>query len=241
MISDDAPDLLIRVHGLAKSFTLHTQGGTRIAALGGVDLAVRAGECVALAGPSGAGKSTLLRCLTGNYRIETGSVRVRHGGRGGPWVELAEAAPRTLLALRRDTVGYVSQFLRVIPRVPALELVVEPALAAGATRAEAEMRAKRLLERLNLPERLWGLAPATFSGGEQQRVNIARAFAHPYPILLLDEPTASLDAENRAAVLKLVDEARAAGAACIGIFHDAETRAAHCTREVSLAEGRAAA
>jgi len=241
MTSEDDPDLLIRIRGLAKSFTLHTQGGARIAALGGVELEVRAGECVALAGPSGAGKSSLLRCLTGNYRIETGSVRVRRGGRGGAWVELSGAQPRTILALRRDTIGYVSQFLRVIPRVPALELVIEPAIAAGAEREAAEARAERLLERLNLPRRLWRLAPATFSGGEQQRLNIARAFAHPYPVLLLDEPTASLDAENRAAVLALLEEARTAGAACIGIFHDAETRAAHCTREVSLAEGRSAA
>ncbi len=229
---------MLDIRGLAKSFTLHTQGGARIRALAGFDLQVTSGECVALTGPSGAGKSSVLRCVTGNYLAEAGSIRVRLGA---DWVEVIGAPARRLLELRRTTIGHVSQFLRVIPRVPTLDLVAEPAVAAGATRAEAEQRARRLLARLNLPERLWNLAPATFSGGEQQRVNIARAFAHPYPLLLLDEPTASLDAENRQAVIDLIDDVRRNGAAVLGIFHDREARAALATRHVSLAEGRAAA
>jgi alpha-D-ribose 1-methylphosphonate 5-triphosphate synthase subunit PhnL len=233
-----APMQMLNIRDLSKGFTLHTQGGARIQALADLNMQVETGECVALTGPSGAGKSSVLRCLTGNYLPETGSIRVRHGE---TWVELNGAAARTVLELRRTTVGYVSQFLRVIPRVPTLELVAEPALAAGADRATAEDTARRLLAHLNLPERLWGLAPATFSGGEQQRVNIARAFAHPYPILLLDEPTASLDAENRQAVIELIESARRAGAAILGIFHDAEARRALATRDVSLTGGRAAA
>ncbi len=231
-------DPMLQIDGLAKSFTLHTQGGVRIEALQRLDLEVAAGECVALVGSSGAGKSSLLRCLTGNYLPDSGAIRVRHAG---AWVDLVGASPQTVLALRRRTIGYVSQFLRVIPRVPTLELVSEPAIAAGAAPAEAEARARRLLAHLNLPERLWTLAPATFSGGEQQRVNIARAFAHPYPLLLLDEPTASLDARNRKAVIELIDDARRNGAAIVGIFHDADTRSAVATREISLVEGKAAA
>lgn len=229
---------MLDIRALAKSFTLHTQGGARIRALAGFDLQVAPAECVALTGPSGAGKSSVLRCVTGNYLAEAGSIRVRLGA---DWVEVVGAPARRLLELRRTTIGHVSQFLRAIPRVPTLDLVAEPAVAAGAGRAEAEARARRLLARLNLPERLWDLAPATFSGGEQQRVNIARAFAHPYPLLLLDEPTASLDAENRQAVIDLIDDARRNGAAVLGIFHDGEARAALANRHVCLAEGHAAA
>jgi alpha-D-ribose 1-methylphosphonate 5-triphosphate synthase subunit PhnL len=231
-------DSLLQVRNLAKSFTLHTQGGVSIRALVHVELDVAAGECVALLGSSGAGKSSLLRCLTGNYLPDAGSIRVRQGQ---DWIELVGAAPRSVMELRRTTIGYVSQFLRVVPRVPTLELVIEPAVAAGATRAQAEARAAELLARLNLPKRLWTLAPATFSGGEQQRVNIARALAHSYPILLLDEPTASLDAGNRRAVIDSIQDARRAGAAIVGIFHDGETREALATRTVALSEGRAAA
>ncbi|WP_119165872.1 phosphonate C-P lyase system protein PhnL [Algihabitans albus] len=229
---------LLKIEKLAKSFTLHTQGGVRIQALLDLDLKVAAGECLALVGGSGAGKSSLLRCLTGNYLPDCGSIQVR---REDNWVELVGASPQTVLELRRATIGYVSQFLRVIPRVPALDLVIEPAVAAGTEADEAEVRARDVLRHLNLPERLWSLAPATFSGGEQQRVNIARAFVHPYPILLLDEPTASLDARNRKAVIDLIEDARRKGAAIVGIFHDAETRTALATREIPLVEGKAAA
>ncbi len=114
-----------------------------------------------------------------------------------------------MIEIRRETLGYVSQFLRVIPRVPALDIVAEPALAAGYGLEEARQRAAGLLSRLNLPERLWNLPPATFSGGEQQRVNIARGFAGRHSILILDEPTASLDAANREAFVALMVERKA--------------------------------
>jgi alpha-D-ribose 1-methylphosphonate 5-triphosphate synthase subunit PhnL len=218
---------LLRTEGLSKAFTLHLQGGTRIPVLGGVDLAVHPGECVALWGPSGAGKSTLMRCLYGNYGAGAGRILLRHGGAE---IDLATADPRSVIAARRETIGYVSQFLRVIPRVATRDIVAEPMIARGVPKAEALARATTLLHRLNLPERLHGLPPATFSGGEQQRVNLARGFAPGYPVLLLDEPTASLDAANRAIVIAMIREAKQAGAAIVGIFHDAEVREAVADR-----------
>jgi alpha-D-ribose 1-methylphosphonate 5-triphosphate synthase subunit PhnL len=211
----------LKTEGLGKTFTLHLQGGTRIPVLRAVDLTVAPGECVALAGPSGAGKSTLMRCLYGNYGAGTGRILLRHAGAE---IDLAAADARAVRAIRRDTLGYVSQFLRVIPRVSTLDIVAEPLLARGMPRDEARARAAALLNRLNLPPKLHGLPPATFSGGEQQRVNLARGFAPHYPVLLLDEPTASLDAANREVVIGLIAEAKSAGAAIIGIFHDLEVR-----------------
>ncbi|MDN3565495.1 phosphonate C-P lyase system protein PhnL [Paeniroseomonas aquatica] len=211
----------IRTEGLGKAFTLHLQGGTRIPVLGGVDLGVAPGECVALSGPSGAGKSTLMRCLYGNYGAGEGRILLRHQGE---ILDLAAADARAVRAIRRETLGYVSQFLRVIPRVPTLEIVAEPLIARGTPREAALAAARALLLRLNLPARLHGLPPATFSGGEQQRVNLARGFAPGYPVLLLDEPTASLDAANREVVIGLIEAAKLAGTAIIGIFHDTEVR-----------------
>jgi alpha-D-ribose 1-methylphosphonate 5-triphosphate synthase subunit PhnL len=212
---------MISIRALAKTFTLHTQGGTCIRAYEGVDLDVSAGECVALHGPSGAGKSSLLRSIFANYRPSSGSVTVRHNG---GTVDMTTAQPRAILDVRRKTLGYVSQFLRVIPRVPTLDLVSERLTAMGADPELARDRARDMLGRLNIPERLWPLAPATLSGGEQQRVNIARGFIRDYPVLLLDEPTASLDGENRGTVVDMILEAKARGAAIVGIFHDDEVR-----------------
>jgi alpha-D-ribose 1-methylphosphonate 5-triphosphate synthase subunit PhnL len=211
----------LRAEGLGKSFTLHLQGGVTLPVLRGVDLVVGQGECVALSGPSGAGKSTLMRCLYGNYGADAGRILIRHNGAEA---DLVTADARLMRAIRRDTLGYVSQFLRVIPRVPALEIVAEPMIARGLARDAALARAEALLSRLNLPARLHHLPPATFSGGEQQRVNLARGFAPGYAVMLLDEPTASLDAANREVVIALIAEAKARGAAIIGIFHDIEVR-----------------
>lgn len=224
---------LIEVRDLAKTFTLHQQHGVRLQVLRGLNFTVAAGECLVLHGQSGAGKSTLLRTLYGNYLPAGGSIRIRHAG---DWLELVGAEPRQVLAVRRQTLGYVSQFLRVIPRVPALEVVMEPALARGWTRVDAEARAEALLTRLNIPERLWQLAPGTFSGGEQQRVNLARGFMVSWPVLLLDEPTASLDEANAGVVLELIDEAKAAGSALIGIFHDRAIREAVADRYLDMTQ-----
>lgn len=211
----------LKAEALGKSFTLHLQGGVTLPVLHALDLSVAAGECVALAGPSGAGKSTLMRCLYGNYGAGSGRILIRHDGAA---VDLVSADARLTRAIRRDTLGYVSQFLRVIPRVPAIEIVAEPLIARGTPRDAALAHAEALLTRLNLPARLHQLPPATFSGGEQQRVNLARGFAPDYPVLLLDEPTASLDAANREVVIGLIAEAKSRGAAIIGIFHDTEVR-----------------
>ncbi len=212
---------MISIRSLAKTFVLHTQGGTCIRAFDGVDLDVAAGECIALHGPSGAGKSSLLRSIYANYRPSAGSVVISHDGDA---IDMTSALPRTILDVRRRSLGYVSQFLRVIPRVSSLDLVAERLAAMGVDLLEARARAGDLLARLNIPERLWSLAPATFSGGEQQRVNIARGFIRDYPILLLDEPTASLDGENRKTVVDMILEAKARGAAIVGIFHDDDVR-----------------
>ncbi|HEX8988209.1 MAG TPA: phosphonate C-P lyase system protein PhnL [Rhodocyclaceae bacterium] len=229
---------MIRVRGLGKTFILHQQGGVRLPVLADVSFDVAAGECLVLAGPSGAGKSTLLRTLYGNYRLQSGSVAIRHDGH---FVDLGSASAQAVLDLRRRTVGYVSQFLRVIPRVPALDVVAEPLLARGVNPAQARAEAGEWLARMNLPERLWHLPPATFSGGEQQRVNIARSLIVSYPVLLLDEPTASLDAANRRLVVDLMVRARENGAALVGIFHDAEVREAVGTRNYSVEPMREAA
>ena len=218
---------MIRIENLSKSFTLHNQGGAVITVMRDAELTVAPGECVALTGMSGAGKSTLMRMIYGNYLAASGTILV-----GG--LDVARAEPREILRLRRETLGYVSQFLRVVPRVPTLEVVAEPLLAVGTGREAALDRARDLLARLRIPQTLWPLSPTTFSGGEQQRVNIARGFAHAYPAMLLDEPTASLDPSNRETVLDLIEEAKARGAAIVGIFHDAEARARVADREIDV-------
>lgn len=222
----------LAVRGVDKAFTLHVQGGVRLAVLRGVGLTVSPGECVILGDPSGAGKSTLLRLIYGNYRAQAGEILVSDGTRA---VDVARADARTILALRRRTIGYVSQFLRVVPRVPAADVVAEPLRARGLGRQEALERARTLLARLRIPERLWSLSPVTFSGGEQQRVNIARGFVAPYPLLLLDEPTAALDAEGHAIVVALIGEAKERGAAILGTAHDPDVRAAIADRVVRVA------
>ena len=227
---------MIELQNVSKSFTLHNQGSAEIPVMEGATLVVKPGECVGLIGASGAGKSTLMRLIYGNYLAASGSIMVGD-------TDVAKAEPREILELRRKTLGYVSQFLRVVPRVPALDVVAEPLLSVGTPIEEAREKAATLLAGLNIPERLWSLSPTTFSGGEQQRVNIARGFAYDYPALLLDEPTASLDAQNRATVLGLIEGAKARGAAIVGIFHDEAAREQVCDRfvDVSAFTPRAAA
>jgi alpha-D-ribose 1-methylphosphonate 5-triphosphate synthase subunit PhnL len=218
---------MISIENVSKSFVLHNQGAAEIPVMQDASLSVAAGECVSLVGASGAGKSTLMRMIYGNYLTDSGQIMV-----GG--VDVASAAPREIIELRRRTLGYVSQFLRVVPRVSTLDVVAEPLLVTGTERNIATAQAEMLLTRLNIPKRLWGLSPTTFSGGEQQRVNIARGFAFPYPALLLDEPTASLDPTNRATVLAMIGEAKARGTAIIGIFHDHAARDEICDRQFDV-------
>lgn len=224
-------DSALRINGLRKAFTLHQQGSVNIPVFNGLDADVKYGETVAVTGPSGRGKSSFLKLIYGTYRACGGSISVQHDGE---WQDIASAEPHLVLDIRKKTVGYVTQFLRVIPRVPAERIVAEPLLERGVDEEEAQARARGLLARLAIPERLWHLSPMTFSGGEQQRVNIARGFIAPFPVLLLDEPTASLDAENRERVLDLISEAQASGSAIIAVFHDAREREKACTREINL-------
>lgn len=224
-------DWIIHIEHLMKRFCLHTQGNAEIPVFDDFELTVYAGESVGLVGPSGAGKSTLLRLIYGNYVIESGKIRVRHGK---SLVDIATAGPHIILEIRKWTIGYVSQFLRVIPRVPALQVVMEPLRERGVEEDDDRKKAEDLLTRLRIPKRLWSLSPTTFSGGEQQRINIARGFIAPYPVMILDEPTASLDPANKKTVKALIREALAGGTAMVGIFHDSADRKDLVTRSVEI-------
>ena len=212
---------MIDITNAEKTFTMHLQGGVELPVVRGVSFHVAPGECVVLSGPSGAGKSSILKMIFGNYRCDGGKIAIRHQS---TVIDLATAEPRQVLSVRRSTIGYVSQFLRAVPRVATIDVVAEPLIVNGMARPEAREQAGALLRRLNIPERLWALPPSTFSGGEQQRVNIARGFISDLPILLLDEPTASLDAANRAVVVDLIDQKKRQGVAMVAIVHDDEIR-----------------
>ncbi|TAI64784.1 phosphonate C-P lyase system protein PhnL [Bradyrhizobium sp. Leo170] len=229
---------MIEISNAAKTFIMHLQGGVELPVVSNVSFHVEPGECVVLSGPSGAGKSSILKMIFGNYRCDTGRIDIRHQGKV---IDLASAEPRQVLSVRRASVGYVSQFLRAVPRVATIDVVAEPLVANGTPRAEARDKAKALLRRLNIPERLWALPPSTFSGGEQQRVNIARGFVSDLPILLLDEPTASLDAANRAVVVELIGEKKRRGVAMVAIVHDDEIRHLIADRIVDVTSFAAAA
>lgn len=218
---------ILSVQEVRKTFTLRLQQSQQLPVLSGLTFDVPRGRCVVLGGESGSGKSTVMKMVYGNYGADSGRILLSHQG---SVLDLVTAQPREVLAARRSTVGYVSQFLRAVPRVPALDVVAEPLVERGADRTEARERAGVMLARLSIPERLWTLPPATFSGGEQQRVNIARGLIAEKPMLLLDEPTASLDAANGERVAELIDEARQRGAAIVGIFHDVAVRDRVATR-----------
>jgi len=229
---------MIDISNAEKTFTMHLQGGVELPVVRGVSFHVEPGECVVLLGPSGSGKSSILKMIFGNYRCDGGRIGIRHQG---TVIDLATAEPRQVLSVRRSTIGYVSQFLRAVPRVATQDVVAEPLIANGMARPEAREKAGALLRRLNIPERLWALPPSTFSGGEQQRVNIARGFISDLPILLLDEPTASLDAANRAVVVELIDQKKRQGVAMVAIVHDDEIRHLIADRIVDVTSFAAAA
>ncbi len=226
---------LLHMQAVSKQFVLHLQNSTSLSVLQDFDLKLMPGECVRLSGPSGMGKSTVLKLAFGNYRATAGQILVR--STQGEMVDITQANARTVLRLRSQSMGYVSQFLRVIPRVAAIDIVAEPLLEGGGaqfTPAQARELAALWLQRLRIAPSLWQLPPATFSGGEQQRINIARSFIKPRPLLLLDEPTASLDPENTQTVIELIAEARAQGVGILGIFHDQVVAQAVSSRTVAM-------
>jgi len=235
-MKSDSPLLVVR--DLHKRFQLHNRGGVVLDVLTGMSLDAYPGECLVLSGHSGAGKSTLLRCIYGNYLADSGSIRIRDADR---WIEIVGGNHRTILDLRRRHLGYVSQFLRAIPRVSARDVVAEPLRRLGWDELRARTRAGELLDALAISERLWNLPPATFSGGEQQRVNLARSFAADYPILLLDEPTSALDADNRRRVAALIDGAKSRGCTVLGVFHDRDMADSVGTRVLQVETARLAA
>ncbi|OUT77780.1 MAG: phosphonate C-P lyase system protein PhnL [Rhodospirillaceae bacterium TMED23] len=218
---------MIQLRDVSKKFKLYNQQNALISVIENANLKVNPGECVALVGTSGSGKSTLMKMIYGNYLATSGSILV-------DGIDLTKAEPREILEVRKRKLGYVSQFLRVVPRVPSLKVVAEPLLSIGKPEAESLEIAEALLEELNIPRKLWPLSPTTFSGGEQQRVNIARGFSYAFPMLLLDEPTASLDKENRDIVISLINRAKSKGTAIVGIFHDQQARELICDREVDV-------
>jgi len=218
---------MIQLRDVSKKFKLYNQQNALISVIENANLKVNPGECVALVGTSGSGKSTLMKMIYGNYLATSGSILV-------DGIDLTKAEPREILEVRKRKLGYVSQFLRVVPRVPSLKVVAEPLLSIGKPEAESLEIAEALLEELNIPRKLWSLSPTTFSGGEQQRVNIARGFSYAFPVLLLDEPTASLDKENRDIVISLINRAKSKGTAIVGIFHDQQARELICDREVDV-------
>ncbi|MGJ8528918.1 phosphonate C-P lyase system protein PhnL [Maritalea sp.] len=212
---------VLKVSNVSKSFTMHLQNGLHMPVMNDVEFELYNSECVVLGGPSGAGKSTLLKLIYGNYAADMGEIALLVEGE---YINLVTADPRQILRLRQTKIGYVSQFLSAIPRVSALNLVAEVAMHWGHSEERAKEKAAHMLDGLNIPKHLWDLPPATFSGGEQQRVNIARGFMGEHEVLLLDEPTASLDTANRAVVLSMIQDKKQTGTAMLGIFHDIETR-----------------
>jgi alpha-D-ribose 1-methylphosphonate 5-triphosphate synthase subunit PhnL len=226
---------MLQMNKLSKQFVLHLQNSTALTVLQNFNLTLSPGECVRLSGPSGMGKSTILKLAYGNYRASAGEILVRDTD--GQYIDMTQASARAVLHLRAHSMGYVSQFLRVIPRVAAIDIVAEPLLENGqelVSREQAREEAAHWLTRLRIPEALWQLPPATFSGGEQQRINLARSFIKPRPLLLLDEPTASLDPVNTQTVIEMIIQAREQGVAILGIFHDDTVAQEVVSRTVSM-------
>ena len=221
---------MLEVHELGKRFFLH-QLGREVHAFTGLSFTLSEGEFLLVAGPNGVGKSTLLRTLYRSYRASSGHAWFQgHHGR----VDLVRAADVDVNLLRRSEIGFVTQFLRPRPRVSAVELVAEPLLYAGTPLEAALAQASQALERFGLKPELWAAYPTTFSGGEQQKVNLARALIQPRRLLLLDEPTASLDAAARAALRERLAELKAQGVAMIGVLHHPEDAGGLIEREIRL-------
>ena len=229
---------IVELIDVNKTFTVHNQNGLILPVLKNLNLSISKGECLVLDGPSGMGKSTVLKLIYGNYKTSSGQI-ILSPPNCLP-IDITQTEPRTVIDLRANFLGYVSQFLRVIPRVSALEIVadslIEDQAMGDVGRTESLDKAKEILTKLNIPVNLWSLPPATFSGGEQQRINIARNLIKNKPVLLLDEPTASLDRINTQIVIDLILQALHQGTAVIGIFHDPELSKALATKRLDMTQ-----
>lgn len=223
------------VKSLSKSFTLHMLGGRKLPALEDVSFAVGLGEFLGVVGRSGSGKSSLLRCVYRRYLPTAGSIV--YSSEDGE-TDLATAGDRVVLRLREEEIGYVSQFLRAIPRTSAREVVAAPLISRGADEDAARDRASAMLDSLGIPPAMADAFPATMSGGEQQRVNLARALVGRPRLLLLDEPTSALDPETRLLAMEAIRELKNGGTTMVGIFHEMETLEALSDRVLALEEGR---
>ncbi|MFZ5751794.1 MAG: phosphonate C-P lyase system protein PhnL [Pseudomonadota bacterium] len=210
-------DSILSVRDLGKGFYIHDRAKHVPAAMG-ISFDMQPGQLAALVGPSGAGKSSLLKAIYRTYVPTSGQVLYRTAG--GDVVDLASASETQITDLRRTEIGFVTQFLHCLPRLTTLDVVARPLLQQGVAREAAHGKAAKMLAALAIPEQLWDATPATFSGGERQRVNIARSFTQGGRLMLLDEPTASLDPVARENVCAMIEAAKAEGAAMVGIFHD---------------------
>ena len=208
----------LEVKNLDKTFTVHTQGSIEVKGFENINFQVKNGEFLSLFGPSGAGKSSILKTLFRTYTTTRGNILFTKDDRSK--IDIASATESEILELRKSELGYVSQFLQVLPRISAVDVVAEQLIFKGESEAVSREKAKEMLDYLSIREELFDLSPLTFSGGEQQRVNIAKGIIAPKSLLLLDEPTASLDKTNTMKVVEKLKELKAQGVAMVGIFHD---------------------
>ncbi len=211
------PSTILSIRDLGKEFYIHDRA-KHVPAAQGISFDLKPGELAALVGPSGAGKSSLLKTIYRTY-VPTAGV-VNYTTAAGEVVDLAHAPETQITFLRRSEIGFITQFLHCLPRLSTLDVVARPLLQQGVARALAHDKAAEMLAALAIPEQLWDATPATFSGGERQRVNIARSFAQGGRLILLDEPTASLDPAARENVCAMIEAAKARGVAMVAIFHD---------------------
>ncbi|MDR2185784.1 MAG: ATP-binding cassette domain-containing protein [Treponema sp.] len=209
---------MLCLNRVSKTFTVHIRNGLVIRSFEDISFEAHAGSLLALTGPSGIGKSSLLKCIYRSYLPTSGEIM--YTNREGTTVNLTAAEDWEILELRRTEIAYVSQFFQVMPRVSALEILMEPLIVRGASRTDALDRAKEMLSRAGLGKNLWDMYPATFSGGEKQRLNILHAIISKPRLLLLDEPTASLDRGYKGRIMEMILALKEEGAAMVGVFHD---------------------
>ena len=211
---------MLKIENLSKTFTMHVGNEKTIECLDSIDISIGEGQMAAIIGPSGAGKSSLLKCVYGTYLSTLGNIY--YTDRSGETHNLANIDLQTMRMLRINEIGYVSQFFHVIPRIAAIDILCEPLINRGVSLEDAQSRAKELLHKVGIPESLWNMYPSTFSGGEKQRLNIIYGIITKPRLLLLDEPTASLDPKSKASVLELIKELKEQGSIILGVFHDYE-------------------